>query len=119
MKLLIVLWMMLMRVECKTSVLTHPRVELVENIVVNSVVVSLSSMMRRRNVSKVQLMNLNGFEKEKFEIRNENVLTRSEIDREEFVLNGYCLNEHSCEIEVHLLMNDGNDYWIIPIHIVE
>ena len=120
MMLMIVLMLNVMQgVECKTSVMTHPRVELIENIPVKSVVVSLSSMMKRREVRKMNLMNLNGYERRKFEVRNESIYTISEIDREEFVLNGFCLNELYCEIELHLIINDGNDYWIIPIHIVE
>lgn len=106
----------------KTSIVTHPKVELVENVPLNSLVVSFSSFTttRRRNESnKMVLLNLNGYEKEMFLLMNETIYTKEEIDREEFVLKGYCRNEMNCQIEIHILVNDGEGYWIIPIDIVE
>ena len=115
---------MLKYIHCKTSIVTYPTVELVENVPVNSLVVSLSSssslMMKSINEStKMVLLNLNGYERDMFSLINENIYTKQIIDREEFLIQGYCLNEMYCQIEIHILVNDGYAYWIIPVHIVE
>ena len=110
---------MMKSIFCKTSIITYPTVELVENIPLNSLVVSLSSMIKSSNESKFVLLNLNGYETKIFSMINQSLYTQSSIDREEFLLNGYCLDEMYCKIELHVLVNDGYAYWIIPIHIVE
>lgn len=100
----------------KMLLLNYPLVNLIENSPLNSVIVSLNSSM---NGTKYVLLNLNGFETNKFEIKNENILIKNEIDREEFVNKNYCLNNNYCSIELHIIVNDGLEYIIIPIHIIE
>ena len=68
---------------------------------------------------KLILLNLSGFETNLFEIRNESILTINSIDREEFLTKKRCFDSEDCLIELHILVNNGEEYWIIPIHILE
>jgi len=104
----------------KTSIITYPLVDLIENSPINTSIISLtSSSSLKLNKRKYVLLNINEYETDKFEIRNENIYTKNEIDREEFIEKNYCLNNSYCQIEVHIIVNDGLEYIIIPIHIIE
>ncbi len=103
----------------KTSIRNYSIIDLYENSPINTLVVSLNSSNNIDNSIKFVLLNLNGYETNKFEIKNGNIYTRNEIDREEFVEKNYCLDNSYCKIEIHILVNDGFEYLIIPIHIIE
>jgi hypothetical protein len=104
---------------CKTSLTNYPIVDLFENSPLNTLVVSLKELINNSNSSKLVLLNLNGYELNKFSLINESIFTISDIDREEFLEKKYCLDHFYCKIELHILVNDGFEYWIIPIHIIE
>ncbi|CAF4266507.1 unnamed protein product, partial [Adineta steineri] len=72
-----------------------------------------------KNEMKLILLNLSGFERNYFEIKNENLYTINEIDREDFLNSKKCFDRSYCLIELHILVNDGQQYWVIPIHIVD
>ena len=38
---------------------------------------------------------------------------------EQFLIEKRCFDRSFCLIELHILVNDGFQYWIIPIHIIE
>jgi hypothetical protein len=97
-----------------TSVKTYETIELKENIPINSRVIDL-----KLNKSKLILLNLGGFELNLFEIRNESIYTINEIDREKLVGEKRCFDRSYCLIELHILVDDGNQYLVIPIHILE
>ena len=105
-----------------TSIKTYPTVHLRENVPINTTVISLLTN-EERSVEmkrlKLSLLNLSGFETNLFEIRNGNICTTNEIDREQFVGEKRCFDRLYCLIELHILVNDGQQYWVIPIHIVE
>jgi len=103
----------------KTSIRNYSIIDLYENSPINTFVVSLNSSNNIDNSLKFVLLNLNGYETNKFEIKNGNIYTRNDIDREEFVEKNYCLDNSYCKIELHILVNDGFEYLIIPIHIIE
>jgi predicted NUDIX family phosphoesterase len=103
-----------------TSIKTYPTVNLTENVPINTNVIKL---INEENVEmrklKLILLNLGGFETNYFEIKNENILTKNLIDREQFVGEKRCFDRFYCLIELHILVNDGQQYWVIPIHIIE
>ncbi len=103
-----------------TSIKTYPTVNLTENVPINTNVIQLISdeNIEMRKL-KLILLNLGGFETNYFEIKNENILTKNVIDREQFVGEKRCFDRNYCLIEVHILVNDGEQYWVIPIHIIE
>lgn len=103
----------------KTSLITYPIVDLLENSPLNTFVISLNSSLNMNNSTKLILLNLNGYESNLFSIINGNIYTKNSIDREEFLREKYCLDNSYCKIEIHILVNDGLAYWIIPIHIIE
>ncbi len=104
---------------CKISITNYPIVDLIENSPLNTLVISLSRITNLTNSTKLILLNLNGFETNLFSIINGSIYTIHSIDREEFIDKQYCLDNLYCKIEIHILVNDGNGYWIIPIHIIE
>jgi len=118
--LLILLTMMIEISFSITSIKTYPTVNLTENVPINTNVIKL---INEENVEmrklKLILLNLGGFETNYFEIKNENILTKNLIDREQFVGEKRCFDRFYCLIELHILVNDGEQYWVIPIHIIE
>jgi hypothetical protein len=104
---------------CKTSIINYPMVNLLENSPLKTFVISINSSLNLTNSRKMVLLNFNGFELKYFSMINENIYTNNLIDREEFIKKKYCLDNLSCEIELHILINDGLEYFIIPIHIIE
>ena len=99
-----------------TSIKTYPTVELKENVPINTQVISFGENQTKL---KLVLLNLGGFETNLFVIKNESIYTINEIDREQFLIEKRCFDRLYCLIEVHILVNDGQQYWVIPIHIVE
>ena len=104
-----------------TSIKTYPTIDVRENVPLNSEVIELkSSNGVGRGRWKLILLNLAGFESMYFGLNEENVLqTRHSIDREEFLQAKRCFDRLFCLIELHILVNDGEEYLVIPIHIVE
>ena len=100
-----------------TSIKTYPTINLKENVPINTNVVELRSNVN--NKLKLVLLNLGGFETNLFTIKNESIYTINEIDREQFLAEKRCFDRSYCLIEVHVLVNDGEQYWVVPIHIVE
>ena len=95
---------------------TYPTVDLKENCPINTNVLQLTNEVKNL---KLILLNLGGFETNLFSIRNENIFTMNEIDREQFIGEKRCFDRSYCLIELHILVNDGEQYWVIPIHIIE
>ena len=121
------LWMVCVAM---TSIKTYPTIDIRENIPLNSPLIELKSTDGNGNGSgsgsgsghrwKLILLNLSGFESIYFGLNDDNVLqTRHSIDREEFLQAKRCFDRLFCLIELHLLVNDGEEYLVIPIHIVE
>jgi hypothetical protein len=104
-----------------TSIKTYPTIDVRENVPLNSEVIELkSSNSVGRSRWKLILLNLAGFESVYFGLNDANVLqTRHSIDREEFLQAKRCFDRLFCLIELHILVNDGEEYLVIPIHIVE
>jgi hypothetical protein len=103
---------------CTTSIKTFPTINLRENIPIHTKVVNLM-LNEEMKKSKLILLNLGGFETNLFEIKNETILTINEIDREQLLIEKRCFDRLYCLIELHILVNDGQQYWVIPIHIIE
>jgi len=101
-----------------TSIKTYPTVNLTENVPINTNVIKLIKD-EEKNDYKLILLNLGGFETNLFEIKNENIYTINQIDREQFIIEKRCFDRLYCLIELHILVNDGQQYWVIPIHIIE
>jgi len=114
-----ILFILIKLTYCKISITNYPTVDLLENSPLNTFVVSLSRLTNLTNSTKLVLLNLNGYETTMFSIINGSIYTINSIDREEFIEKQYCLDNLYCKIEIHILVNDGNGYWIIPIHIIE
>lgn len=104
----------------KTSIRTSLTVELRENVVIGSEVVDLNVLAGKTKL-KISLLEVNGYEAKYFRVNSDEkkIFTRDSIDREEFLSRKYCFNRLFCSIELHLLINDGEEYWIIPIHLLE
>ena len=100
-----------------SEVKTYPIIDLIENTRKGEIVHHFD--FKRISIEKIVLLNLNGFERNLFEIENENLLTKTSIDREEILEKKFCFDENYCLIELHFIVNDGLSYWIFPIHIVE
>ena len=118
------LWLNLWLVcEAVTSIKTYPTIDVRENVPLNSQVIELMSSnnsVGRASRWKLILLNLAGFESVYFGLNDENILqTRHAIDREEFLQTKRCFDRLFCLIELHILVNDGEEYLVIPIHIVE
>ena len=99
-----------------TSIKTYPTINLKENSPINTKVIELTESEKEL---KLILLNLGGFETKYFGIINESIYTINEIDREQFLGEKRCFDRSYCLIELHILVNDGQSYWVIPIHIVE
>jgi len=97
-----------------TSIKTYPTVNLRENCPINSHVITLEG-----KEMKLILLNLGGFETNLFVIVNSSIYTINEIDREQFIGEKRCFDRLYCLIEIHILVNDGQQYWVVPIHIIE
>ncbi len=101
-----------------TSIKTYPTVNLTENVPINTNVIKLIDNNEIKSL-KLILLNLSGYETNLFEIKNENIYTINQIDREQFIGDKKCFDRLFCLIEIHILVNDGQQYWVIPIHIIE
>ena len=98
-----------------TSIRTYGTVEVHENIPTGTNIVSLQEQS-----AKFYLLNLSGFERRFFEVqRGGSVVVREPIDREEFLQSKRCFDRSYCVIELHVLVDDGQQYVVIPVHIVE
>ena len=122
MKLIILILIILLFDRTKSSygnvnpiIKTYEIVDLLENSPLNTFVIGLTEFSK----NKLRILNLNEFERKYFSIINGNIYTNNEIDREEFLNKKYCLNKFNCQIEIHILVDDGLAYLVIPIHIVE
>lgn len=104
-----------------TSIKTYPTIDVKENVALHSDVIELkSSNGVGTSRWKLVLLNLAGFESMYFGLNEKNVLqTRHAIDREEFLQAKRCFDRLFCLIELHILVNDGEEYLVLPIHIVE
>ena len=102
-----------------TSIKTFPTVNLRENVPIHTKVINLMGNEEEMKKYKLILLNLGGFETNLFEIKNENIYTINEIDREQFLIEKRCFDRSFCLIELHILVNDGQQYWVVPIHIIE
>ena len=116
------IWFLLLLVKysfCKTAITNYPTVELLENTPLNTLVVQLTTSLNLTRTSKLVLLNMVGFESNTFSIVNGSIYTVNYIDREEFLSEKYCLESLYCKIELHVLVDDGLAYWVIPVHIAE
>lgn len=116
--MIIVLWILFqLIIKCSYSdplIKNYQIVDLLENSPLNTFVIELT-----KSSHKLILLNINGFESKYFSIINGNIYTKNLIDREEFLHEKYCLNKFYCQIELHILVDDGLAYWVVPIHIIE
>ena len=117
-------WILFILIECsisKSLIRTSPIVDLVENSRLNTFVIQLNESLDIANTTshKFVLLNINGFESKLFSIINGNIYTKDLIDREELIDNNYCSGRPYCKIELHILVDDGLAYMVIPIHIIE
>ena len=98
-----------------TSIRTYGTVEVHENVPVGTTIVSV-----QEQGAKFYLLNLSGFERRYFEVqRGGSVVVREPIDREEFLQSKRCFDRSHCLLELHILVDDGQQYVVIPVHIVE
>ncbi len=104
-----------------TSIKTYPTVNLRENVPINTNVIQLIKDEEKFEMKQLKLilLNLGGYETNLFEIKNDIIYTINEIDREQFIGEKRCFDRLYCLIELHILVNDGQQYWVVPIHIVE
>ena len=102
----------------KTSMKTYPLVDLLENSPLHTKVITVDDQWKTEK-NKIILLNLNGFEKEMFSVINGSIFTLNQIDREEMIEKKRCLDHLYCLIELHFIVNDAIEYWIVPIHIIE
>ncbi|CAF1067307.1 unnamed protein product [Adineta steineri] len=116
------LWILFILIQysfSKTSITNYPTVDLFENSPLNTLVIQLTTSLNITKSSKLALLNMIGFELDMFSIINGSIYTIDFIDREEFITEKYCLDNLYCKIELHILVNDGLAYWVIPIHIID
>jgi hypothetical protein len=99
-----------------TFVRTFPTLDIEENLPIESEIIDFKVHL---NLRELILLNLNDFERDLFLIENRTLIIRNEIDREEFLQQRRCSNEDYCLIELHFIVNSGDEYWILPLHIVE
>jgi hypothetical protein len=112
--------MLSMLIKCsfsKTSVTNYPTVDLLENSPLNTIVIQLIKSNMKQ--SKLVLLNMAGFESNTFSVINGSIYTTNLIDREQFINEKRCFDRLYCVIELHILVDDGFAYWVIPIHIIE
>lgn len=114
MKILLLLLLCMVKMSSMTRIKSYSTIEIQENVEVGKELVNLNEKEKKK-----VLLNLNGFETNYFELQNDRVVTKHWIDREEFVQRKYCYEKGACLIELHLLINNGDEYWIIPIQILE
>ncbi|CAF0912133.1 unnamed protein product [Rotaria sordida] len=95
---------------------TYPTIDLKENIPINTNILELTNEIKDL---KLVLLNLGGFETNLFTIKDQNLFTINEIDREKLIGEKKCFDRSYCLIELHILVNDGEQYWVIPIHIID
>lgn len=107
-------------IEGKTKILTYPQVELKENLPVGTRIVEWKKINFGRKV-KMTLLEVNGYEMRYFQVNDNDheLILREEIDREEFLDQKRCFDRKYCLIELHFLINDGEEYAVLPLHIVE
>src|ERR1700722_7520636 len=82
-----------------TSIKTYPTVNLTENVPINTNVIKLINEEEKFGEMKhlkLILLNLGGFETNLFEIKNENIYTINEIDREQFLIEKRCFDRSFC-----------------------
>jgi hypothetical protein len=117
---LLMCWMLVRVCLGKTSIRTSSMVEMKENVSVGSEVVDLNLIDAKKKM-KISLLEVNGYEMKYFRVNGEEkkIFTVDVVDREEFLARKFCFNRLFCSIELHLLINDGEEYWIIPIHLIE
>ncbi|CAF0980028.1 unnamed protein product [Adineta steineri] len=101
-----------------TSIKTYSTINIKENVKINTKIYEFSEP-NNKNEMKLILLNLSGFERNYFEIKNQDLYTINEIDREDFLNSKKCFDRSYCLIELHILVNDGQQYWVIPIHIID
>jgi hypothetical protein len=97
-------------------VTNYPTVDLLENVPINTLVLRLTQETRKH---KLVLLNMSGFESNMFSVVNGSVYTTNVIDREQLVAEKRCLDRLSCTLGLHVLVDDGLAYWVIPVHVVE
>ena len=103
---------------CSTTLITtYPTVDLLENSPLNTLVTRLR--VSEATKSKMMLLNMMGFESEMFAIVNGSLCTTSVIDREQLIDEKRCSDRFYCLVEIHILVDDGLAYWVIPVHVVE
>lgn len=120
MKIIIILILLFYKIKSsylnRTPIIkSYEVIDLLENSPLNTFVIGLEEYSK----SKLILLNINEFETKYFSMINGNIYTKNLIDREEFLNKKYCLNKFYCQIELHVFINNGLAYLIIPIHIVE
>ena len=104
---------------CSTTLITtYPTVDLLENSPLNTLVTHLR-VSEAAARSKMMLLNMVGFESEMFAIVNGSLCTASVIDREQLIDEKRCSDRFYCLVEIHILVDDGLAYWVIPVHVVE
>ncbi|CAF2616397.1 unnamed protein product [Rotaria sp. Silwood2] len=113
---LILLFILIKSCLLTTLTKTYSTIDLKENIPINTNILQLTKEIQNL---KLILLNLGGFETNLFSIKNENLFTINEIDREKLIGEKRCFDRSYCLIELHILVNDGEQYWVIPIHIIE
>jgi hypothetical protein len=102
-----------------TSIRSYSAVAVRENVPIGSEIVDLTKMNARK--MKIDLLNVSGFETEYFQVDSSasGVRSKSSIDREALVASRRCFDRSYCSIELHLLVNDGEEYWVVPVHVLE
>ena len=111
------IWFLLIADSLSTTAVTnYPTVDLWENCPINTLVLPLTDDAKKY---KLVLLNMAGFESNMFSVVNGSVYTTNVIDREQLVAEKRCFDRSSCTIELHVLVDDGLAYWVIPVHIVE
>ncbi|CAF3565800.1 unnamed protein product [Rotaria socialis] len=113
---LILLFILIKSSYLTTLTKTYPTIDLKENIPKHTNVFQLTREVKNL---KLVLLNLGGFESNLFTIKDENIFTINEIDREKLLGEKRCFDRSYCLIELHILVNDGEEYWVIPIHIID
>lgn len=95
-------------------------VEVRENALIGSELGDLNSIDAKKKMT-MSLLQVNGFETTYFRVNadEKKIFVVETIDREEFLARKFCLNRLFCSIELHLLINDGEEHWIIPVHLIE
>ncbi|CAF1619335.1 unnamed protein product [Rotaria magnacalcarata] len=113
---LILLFILIKSSSLTTLTKTYPTIDLKENIPKHTNIFQLTREVKNL---KLVLLNLGGFESNLFTIKDENIFTINEIDREQLLGEKRCFDRSYCLIELHILVNDGEEYWVIPIHITD